>query len=258
MPFLNITSIPGFAEWRLAARHCLQQGIPPHDIIWNPQQTSFFETELTPQSCAATITVPTLFMSLAEFAVCHQNPERFALLYRILWRLVHENPKLLDFQTDDDVLSLNMLIKAVRRDAYKIKAFVRFRETRDVDGERFVCWYEPEHYTLELTLSFFKTRFANMRWSILTPYRAAHWDTQKLVLSDSPDPALYPDRDHVEGYWLDYYASIFNPGRLKKKAMLAQMPKKYWKNLPESVLIDDLIRTSGQRVQEMIKNQSSV
>jgi uracil-DNA glycosylase family protein len=51
--------------------------------------------------------------------------------------------------------------------------------------------------------------------------------------------------------WLTYYASIFNPARLKVKAMQAEMPKKYWKNLPEAALIPELVAAAPSRVAAM-------
>ncbi len=56
----------------------------------------------------------------------------------------------------------------------------------------------------------------------------------------------------VEKYWLGYYASIFNPVRPKKGAMLNQMPKKYWKNMPETILVKDLLRGADARVKKML------
>ena len=47
--------------------------------------------------------------------------------------------------------------------------------------------------------------------------------------------------DRLEETWRRYYASIFNPARLKVKAMQKEMPKKYWRNLPEASLIKPLI-----------------
>jgi DNA polymerase len=94
-----------------------------------------------------------------------------------------------------------------------------------------------------------------MRWSILTPYLAAHWDMQQLTLDYNPDRSAYPDVDSVEKYWLAYYANIFNPARPKQGAMLSQMPKKYWKNMPETVLIPDLLKNSESRAKEMINKQ---
>ena len=159
---------------------------------------------------------------------------------------------LVRLKTDDDILQLMALAKAVKRDAYKMSAFLRFREVNLGGNEHFIAWYEPEHFSLELKLDFFQTRFKNMRWSILTPYRAAHWDTETLILEDNPDSSVLPDNDHIEKYWLTYYANIFNPARIKKDAMLSSMPKKYWKNMPETSLIDDMIKQSDTRARKMI------
>jgi len=46
--------------------------------------------------------------------------------------------------------------------------------------------------------------------------------------------------------------SIFNPARLKIKAMQSEMPKKYWKNLPAARLIEELIAQSQTRTLEML------
>ena len=67
-----------------------------------------------------------------------------------------------------------------------------------------------------------------------------------------PDPSVCPDEDRIEKYWLTYYTNIFNPARIKKSAMLSSMPKKYWKNMPETALIDDMIRNSDARARKMI------
>ncbi|WP_333973637.1 TIGR03915 family putative DNA repair protein, partial [Alteromonas mediterranea] len=163
-----------------------------------------------------------------------------------------ENKNLVRLKTDDDILQLMALAKAVKRDAYKMSAFLRFREVNLGGNEHFIAWYEPEHFSLELKLDFFQTRFKNMRWSILTPYRAAHWDTETLILEDNPCSSVLPDNDHIEKYWLTYYANIFNPARIKKDAMLSSMPKKYWKNMPETSLIDDMIKQSDTRARKMI------
>ena len=265
MPVIRIESVPGFDEWRKAARACLQMGIPPHDVIWQdandtPMLSLFSQLDVSGDVVEASeqFSVPEEFLDKAETAICFKSSERFSLLYRILWRLVHENLDLLHYQTDDDILKLQHIVKAVRRDAYKITAFVRFRDVT-LEGEpHYVCWYEPEHYTLERTLYFFQNRFTNMRWTIMTPYRAASWDGERMLLSDNPDPAMRPGDDAVEKIWLTYYKTIFNPARLKVSAMLNQMPKKYWKNLPESVLIEQMIKDSSHRVQVMIRDAETL
>jgi DNA polymerase len=153
---------------------------------------------------------------------------------------------------------LEGLAKEVRRDAHKMHAFVRFREVPDADGEtRFVAWFEPDHHIVRREAGFFVRRFANMRWSILTPELCIHWDRQVLTESPGATRADAPGGDPIEETWKTYYASIFNPARVKVKAMTKEMPKKYWRNMPESALIGDLIAGARARELEMIDRSAA-
>ena len=75
-----------------------------------------------------------------------------------------------------------------------------------------------------------------------------------MTIGKGSERALAPDSDALEDVWRTYYASIFNPARLKVKAMQAEMAKKYWKNLPEAPLIAPLIRSAQARTQRMIES----
>ena len=119
--------------------------------------------------------MPRAFIDLARSAALHSDPQRFALLYTLLTRL-RAQPKLMDDRADPLIRRLDHLAKQVRRDIHKMRAFLRFREV-DEDGQpRFVAWYEPEHHIVRHNAGFFVDRFAGMRWSILTPEVAIHWD----------------------------------------------------------------------------------
>lgn len=233
-----------FEGWRAQARDLLGDGIPPEDVVWTVGTASndLFGNLVrdAPPRKPGTARVPRTFLSETQRAICHRDPTRFDLLYRLLWRL-QRTPNLLANAVDDDVHRLDRLTKAIRRDVHKMHAFVRFRAvTREAD-ETFVAWFEPEHRITEIAAPFFMRRFANMRWSILTPDRCAHWDCKQLVFTDGTDASEAPQGDELEGLWRGYYRSIFNPARLKVSAMTSEMPKKYWKNLPEAELIAPLI-----------------
>lgn len=261
MKTITLPEGPFYAEWRNAARICLQENLAPDQVLWGAGHAPadlFAATEIAQSpKTPVTSSVPKHFLELAEQAACYRGPDIAPLLYRLLWRLTRRNRHVLQYKTDPDVLKLTACVKAVRHDAYKIKAFLRFRSMHDDMGEHFIAWYEPEHYTLELALPFFQTRFKNMRWSILTPYRAACWNMETLILADNPDPSLCPQEDAIEAYWLEYYRSIFNPARIKKQAMLNQMPKKYWKNMPETVLIPHMLQTAEAEARAMIERGKS-
>jgi DNA polymerase len=87
-----------------------------------------------------------------------------------------------------------------------------------------------------------------MHWSILTPELSIHWDGETLTESPGAVRGDAPDGDPVEEVWKTYYASTFNPARVKTKAMVREMPKKYWKNLPETALVREL--TAGAQARE--------
>jgi DNA polymerase len=138
-----------------------------------------------------------------------------------------------------------------------MRAFVRFREVRERDGSWFVAWFEPEHHIVELNGQFFADRFASMRWSILTRDRCAHWNMKELTFSPGEPRLSAPTDDATEELWRTYYAHIFNPARVKVHAMQAEMPKRYWKNLPEARLIPTLIHEAPARVEDMIAKSAA-
>ena len=92
-----------------------------------------------------------------------------------------------------------------------------------------------------------------MCWSILTPFLCAHWDTVELTFTPGADKRDAPAEDAAEELWQTYYQNIFNPARLKTKAMQKEMPKKYWRNLPEAPLIPRLVAGADAAAREMIE-----
>ena len=225
--------------WRNALRGLVQAGIAPADVVW---QVAGEGGDLL-GGAARTGTdrggvqrpqgVP---RGRAAGDLQSHDPERFALLHELLLR-VRETPGLMADTADRLVHRIGALDKSVRHDVHKMRAFVRFREVADEGGERFAAWFEPEHYIVRLNAPFFVRRFTAMRWSILTPEVCAHWDLDSLEYTPGARRAEAPGGDPLEATWTTYYASIFNPARLKVKAMTSEMPKKYWKNLPEAALV---------------------
>jgi len=155
---------------------------------------------------------------------------------------------------DPEVARLRDYAKAVSRERHKMRAFLRFRKVvdqADADG-RYVAWFEPEHDVVGLNAAFFRERFSNMRWSILTPLVCAHWEGAGHVrFSPGVAKSWAPAADPLEAAWRTYYRSIFNPARVKLNAMRAEMPQKYWRNLPEARDVPALLGAAGPRVQRM-------
>lgn len=251
----TVTLPESFEAWRQTARRLLQQEVDPVDVNWSHASElglDFFDEATSPLPQHPAINhhkVPGEFLAIAKQVSCHRDDTKWPMLYRILWKLTHGEPKLLNISLDTDVVQCNQMIKAIRRDCHKMKAFVRFRQIDSGKGdvENYVAWFEPEHLIVKRMTPFFIKRFANMHWSILTPDVCAHWDKSELVMTQGVDKKMAPDGDDFENLWLTYYKNIFNPARLKEKAMQSEMPKKYWKNLPEAELIPELME-KGKRM----------
>jgi DNA polymerase len=240
-----------FDGWRDAARDLAEAGVPANAVVWQVEGSApdLFGEE-RPRGEAPSFAVPRAFVDLAKSVVCHSDPERFALLYAMLLKL-RANRHAMDDRADPLLDRLQRLAKDVRRDVHKMHAFVRFREVED--GHRFVAFFEPEHHIVRHAAGFFVRRFTNMKWSILTPELSIHWDGETLGEGPGAVPSDAPGGDPLEAMWKTYYSSIFNPARLKVGAMLKEMPKKYWRNMPETSLVAPLIAGARNRELDMIE-----
>lgn len=249
-----------FEGWRNAARALALNDVRPEDVSWQTGEGGDLfasETPLPAIPPGAALNVSRAFVDKAQAVICHSDPGRFALLYRLLLRM-RETPHLLKIASDPDVIALRDLEKSVRRDIHKMRAFVRFVRVGDGGDERFVAWFEPDHFIVERNAPFFVRRFAGMRWTILTPHGSADWDGEELTFGPGATKADAPKEDASDALWKTYFANIFNPARLKVKAMQAEMPKKYWRNLPEASLIPGLIKGAEGAARDMLERMPTM
>ncbi len=274
---IPITGTPDpFEHWRARARRLLKENVPPEACDWTdpttPQQSLWTTLEdaheamnlqpappRQPNGRSVQPTAPRAFVALAKKIALHRDADRWTLLYRVLWRLTRGGEHdLLSDAVDDDIHRLHLMERAVARDAHKMTAFVRFRETRDAQtgATRYLAWYRPDHQVLRRTGPFFATRFADMHWTIFTPRESADWNGQRLLLGGGvPLPEVAP-ADVLEDLWRTYYASAFNPSRLNLNAMTREMPKRFWRQLPEAQLIDELTRQAPSANETMARQRT--
>ena len=262
MRTVRLTSETDFAAWREAARGLLLAGEGPAAVRFRvgTDQGSLFDAapQAQPAPPTALLSVPRTFLDLGTEVVLHRSEDRFDLLYRLLWRLQSERD-LIKVTSDRDVADALERARNVSRASHKMKAFVRFRQVEDGAGERWIAWFEPAHRVLEKTAPFFERRFTTMRWTILTPDGSADWvpasagmTTGQLTFGPPATRDMAPQEDEIEEFWKTYYASTFNPARLKTKTMQGEMPRRYWANLPEAALIPELVARAEVREREMV------
>jgi DNA polymerase len=208
------TDLAGF---RSEARQLLAHQVPPDEVQWQLEVPSDAYCDAqSPQASrprnvarAATAIVPASFTRLCEFVVLHRDPERFSLLYRLLWRLVHE-PALRNDPGDADMQRAQHMAHAVRRDIHKMKANLRLRALRDAQGEEIqVGCYEPAHHVAEAVGPWLAKRLPAARWAVFTPDRSVRSEGGKLLFGPGvPAPEL-PRHDADEADWLACYERVF-------------------------------------------------
>jgi uracil-DNA glycosylase len=107
---------PTLESWRAAARTLLADGVAPEEVVWREAATQggLFEPEVIREAPGdAPFRVPRAFVDLAGTAARHSDPERWRLLYSVLWRIVRGTPELLASETDPDLTRLKKLAKHI-------------------------------------------------------------------------------------------------------------------------------------------------
>lgn len=250
--------------FRQALRVLTWSNIPHEQITWTtsaaPDLFGGGQIASAYGSAGKPMTLPRPVGDLIRLVICHHDPQKYALLYELVWRMKHPSdpkPHLYQVASNELVSKLNAMAKSVRRDLHKMHAFLRFREVNDpAIGPRFVAWFEPEHFIVEETAQFFVDRFNSLDWTILTPKGSLWWDKKELYIGGPGSRADAPEADAFEIGWRTYYESTFNPARTNLNLMRQHMPKKYWRNLPETQAIPGLVHAAASRVGEMIERET--
>ena len=240
--------------FRNAARRCLGLELAPDSVAFEDEA----EPSLLPALPAKesirqrAFSAPKAYEALLRDAICHSARDRFDLLYNVLWRVMQGERELMSRASDPQVARLNVYAKSVRRDIHKMHAFLRFRAKGSDEQTIFVAWFEPQHFILKRATPFFVERFFNMDWLIVTPMGTAALSKGQLKYGPPLDQRPSCDNDTVlDELWLTYYRTTFNPVRLRTKAMVNEMPRHYWPNLPEAALIPEMVASAAKRVERM-------
>ena len=246
-----------FESWRRAARSLLRQGVAPAHVVWTDgQQVALFAQPLVVDSDSdhpsPTPRVPKAFLEQAQVAVDHASSDRFAVLYRLLWKLTHDSPLVLDDPLDADTARLRAMLREVREEEHRMHAFVRFRQTEAPDGSpHLLAWYHPKHPVLARVVPFFARRYPAHPWTLLTPEASAHWDGERLSFGPGAPSEIAPGQDQIDALFLSYYESVFNPARSNVPVMSRHLTGRIRAQLPEGAHIQRLAREAPRRVAKM-------
>ncbi|RRV49396.1 TIGR03915 family putative DNA repair protein [Pseudomonas sp. p106] len=239
-----------FSTWRDQARTLLGHGIDPAQVTWSQGPIDDLLAVPAPLPDGPgpfRAKVPAALLSLLEQASRYRGEQRWNLLYEVLWRVAHGDRTAM-LAGDRLGSELHRRIKQVSREAHHLHAFVRFVPLPPALAEQLqldlVAYHEPAHDILHSASAHFADRLGRQRWLIATPGDGIRFDGQGFEYQrHCPDAwrqwARNADDPGAE-LWRTYYRHTFNPARLNPDALRLHMPGRFWRHLPEGMLIPQL------------------
>nr|WP_294511322.1 UdgX family uracil-DNA binding protein [uncultured Rhodopila sp.] len=193
---IALSSETDWDGWRQAARRLVLAGIEPAELSWSVGGQS----DPLPYA-SGSFNVSRALVSLAAVAFQAREPERFGLLYSLVWRS-HAGEKLLEDAEDPDLLLARRMALAVRADAHRMRTNLRFLPVDD--GARYLGWYAPAHFVLEANAQLIARRFPERTFAIVTPDGTAHWDRQALMFGSG---LRHAEDDEALAAWWDRHGA---------------------------------------------------
>jgi DNA polymerase len=245
--------VQSFDEWRAAARELIARRVAPESVEWSSPSGggdlfSSADDDVPAMPATAPAASPRVtreLMELLESAACFSTDDRWAFLYKVVWRWQQGEHDVVS-PADPDGARLYSMVKAVHREEHDMHAYVRFRERPESEGApRFVAWFEPTHEVLPQVARHFARRMGGVTWVIATPSATMMWDGEALHAGPAVMRGAADIEDAGESMWLTYYRSIFNPARLNAGLLRSHIPSRFWKNLPEGAIVPQMITAAA-------------
>ncbi|MFL6657821.1 MAG: DUF4130 domain-containing protein [Massilia sp.] len=203
-----------FEQWRAAARLLLARGVAPAQVQWVAAR----HVASPSAAHAAAVPLPRHLMLLLRTAACCRVPDRWSVLYRVLWRWQQGEQDVLS-KGDPDGARLLAMAVAARAEAQRLQRAIRFHERRAGTGApRFVAWLEPHHDVLRPLAHYYAARLPGVSWMIATPDDGAVWDGRALHAL-GPLLAGPAEIDDGKASWQRRSRQVFQPDRLRAELL---------------------------------------
>jgi len=183
-------------------------------------------------------------LAMFRAALLSERPGIEACALRALRRLFASGPGARGRDVlDPDTMDLLDAAEAVRREAHRFQGFVRF--SRAPDGSLFAV-VAPDHDILGILVPHFQARFPNESWSLFDfrrgrCVRGGADGLESFFLDPAALPrdvrgvsrAADPREAACNDLWLAYYRATNIAERANPKLLARNLPRKYWRYLPE-------------------------
>lgn len=199
----------GFEAFREVARRLLLADLPPAEVrlFEAPAGVLVGEDDGIPaprRGEAPPFTVPLSFVRRVARVLCHRDPDRLDLAYRLLWRVTHGERRLLEDPAHEDVERFLRLEAATVRDVHEVVVAARFSPHPGPPRAMLLCYHEPWQRTARLAAPRFVSRFRGRAFALLTPDDGVLWDGAEMSFGPGlPEP---PVEGELSACWPRYYA----------------------------------------------------
>jgi probable DNA metabolism protein len=139
----------------------------------------------------------------------------------------------------DSQLQVEKLSQQVRREAHRLKGFIRFQKTGD---DQYLALVAPRYDVLPLIRRHFESRFADQKWIIYDTSRnygiRFNCDQTQEIRLDAGElnafrHAKMAEEQLCQSLWQQYFAAVNIAERDNPKLHLRQLPRRFWRYLPE-------------------------
>lgn len=164
---------------------------------------------------------------IRAFSSC--NEEKEIVIARTLKKLYTHGFSYIN-SADSDVVKFRNILQRLSREVHAYKGLLRFNE---YDGILFAK-FTPENDILNYVYNHFKKRLKNEKFIIAdTKRKKAVLHSGHGEFIDFTEAKDFKIEDEYVDLWREFYDSIGIEERKSEKLRISNMPKKYWKNLPE-------------------------
>lgn len=170
-------------------------------------------------------------------------------IYRFLRRLFSEHFNIETDFGDADVLYLTQTSQKVKKEAMRMLQFVRFQHTNE--GLWF-CGIEPRYDVIPMVSTHFQKRFADQKWLLYDLKRNYGFLFDKVKLEEVVisgkefstitgqvnENVLQEGEEFYQKLWKSYFKHINIQERKNLKLQRQHMPRRFWKYLPEMMILN--------------------
>ena len=172
-------------------------------------------------------------------AYLSNDPGVMTMILRWVWSTLPVRGKPRRRPDLDAQLQIEKLSQKVRREAHRMKGFIRFQKTGD---KQYVALVAPRYDVLPLIRRHFELRFADQGWIIYDAARKYglyyNRDQTREIRLDAAELAVLSrvelDEEQLcQTLWQRYFSAVNIAERNNPNLHLRQLPRRFWRYLPE-------------------------